>query len=65
MVATSVKDARTVVLVERLLKAGYVIASEYIGNMFQVTLGHEDYTIQGYGDTFTEAISHAAREFIP
>lgn len=62
MAATSVTDARTVVIVERLLMNGYAIRSRLERESFAVTIaGRCDEACTGLGDTFPEALYEALK----
>lgn len=62
MVATtSVTDARTVVMVERLLSNGYTIRSQCQGK-FAVTLHRDTEHATGDGETFPEALYAALKD---
>lgn len=54
--ASSVTDARTVVIVERLLNYGYAIQSRMMGDQFAITITDGEAHGTGYGDTFPIAL---------
>lgn len=59
MACSSVRDARTVILVEGLLKDGYVIRSERLGITFCVTLSKPGDWYVGFGGSFPQACDNA------
>lgn len=61
MTSTSVTDARTIVMVERLLAAGYAIQST-CDYGFIVTLSRGPESAMGTGPTFPEALYSALRD---
>lgn len=58
---SSVADARTIVLLERLLNDGAVVQSELWLGRYEVSIQFPDRGfVQGWGDTFPAAFTDAA-----
>lgn len=62
MAATSVTDSRTVIMVERLLKNGYIIRSLIRDDQFSVTIVKGGELGRGYGATFPAAFYSAVAD---